>query len=201
MSVGFTSPSYDDSTYNHFVCWSDLLITSHVKGMDSHLCEKQLLSGNEYVAYVGVFTIECLPIAQPWECFHTWTKESESASERKLFQHEQTHCVHKLAPANLSVWNYFTQVDPLKEIRLRVFTFADDVMLLQDSLTSGLPNKSERLTVQTMTDIFITVNYPKWTTLAKWLMSNDNAQHYLALCLVRMWCREPRHFFLFRLNR
>ena len=107
---------------------------------------------------------------QPWECFHTWTQESGSASERKLFQHEQTHCVHKLAPANLSVWNYFIQVVPLKETRLRVFTFADDVMLLKDSLTSGLTDKSERLIVQTMTDTFITVNYPKWTSLAKWLM-------------------------------
>ena len=54
---------------------------------------------------------------QYWQCFHTWTGESESASERKLFQHEQTHCVHKLASANLSVWNYFTQAVPLKEIR------------------------------------------------------------------------------------
>ena len=54
---------------------------------------------------------------QPWECFHTWTQESGSASERQIVQHRQIRCVHKLASANLSVWNYFTQAAPLKEIR------------------------------------------------------------------------------------
>ena len=33
-----------------------------------------------------------------------------------------------------------TQAVPLKEIRLRVSTFADDMMLLKDLLTSGLAN-------------------------------------------------------------
>ena len=40
---------------------------------------------------------------QYWECIHTRTGKSESASERKIVQHRQTHCVHKLASANLSV--------------------------------------------------------------------------------------------------
>ena len=81
---------------------------------------------------------------QYWECFHTWPGESESASERQIVQHRQIRCVHKLASANLSVWNYLTQAVPLKEIRLRVSTFADDVMLLKDLLTSSLTNKSEQ---------------------------------------------------------
>ena len=64
-------------------------------------------------------------------------------------------------------------------------------MLLKNSLTSGLTNKSEQLTVQKMTDILITVNYRKWTSLAKRLMSNDNAQHNVAFaccCCYRQEC-------------
>ena len=48
---------------NHFVCWSDMLITSPVKDMNSNPHENQLRSGNEYLAYAGVFTSKCLSIA------------------------------------------------------------------------------------------------------------------------------------------
>ena len=140
---------------------------------------------------------------QYWECFHTWTGESESASERKIVQHRQTHCVHKLASANLSVWSYFTKVksDIAETVAMQVARVSSQSVILATNVEGSSITEPNAVGTRNSLSLYLMIR-PTRTIVEAQLTSHDVAISRLASLVCTQdrrragtqtwicWCRQ-----------